>query len=291
MEVNKCVGCRQPIAETAKFCRLCGTAQELPPANIPAPPDPVQRNFGRSAFIIEHKVKFILGGIAGLVVIVLLGVSISSRNQTPNPESSGIPRQSRSADTHDNSNAPNQMPTTPEAQSPADTVTDVQTEKAVPVQGALPGATQATAAQGQIVKSPVRSRALNRDGLNALADPHPDLAIAKQDFEEAVKADNTNIEALNNLGWIDGRMGNYSLAKTVLEKVLSLDPDRRVAQANLGYVMAKLGDVTGASSHFCRLIALSSSQSAARKVLRGEDKDPDPNVHAAVAQAIHDCGQ
>lgn len=200
-----------------------------------------------------------------------------------------IPQQSRTADSPDLSDVQSESvsPAQGQAKSPNATMPEQSTAK---VATGIPSVQPPTlSSEESSASSSSRSRRLNRDGLNALAGSDPDLSAARRDFEDAVKADSSNIEALNNLGWIDGRMGNYRLAKTILEKVLSLDPNRRVAQANLGYVLAKMGDVAGARSHFCRLIALSNSQSEAQKVLRGEDKDPDANVHAAVAQAIHDC--
>jgi hypothetical protein len=52
------------------------------------------------------------------------------------------------------------------------------------------------------VPNPEQSKKLNAEGLHNLLQQQHGLYVAKEDFEQAVQLDPTNIEALNNLGYV-----------------------------------------------------------------------------------------
>ncbi len=84
------------------------------------------------------------------------------------------------------------------------------------------------------------SKKLNAAGLRLLSATHPDFKEAKLTFEKAIQLDSSNIEALNNLGYVYSRIGDYRSAEAVLLRVLAVAPTRRAAHGNLGYVEANL---------------------------------------------------
>ena len=49
----------------------------------------------------------------------------------------------------------------------------------------------------------------NADGLQLLKASNPDFEAAKRKFEEAVRSDPSNVEALNNLGYVYQRLGDF----------------------------------------------------------------------------------
>jgi Flp pilus assembly protein TadD len=53
------------------------------------------------------------------------------------------------------------------------------------------------------------SKKANADGLQLLKASSPDFQVAKRKFEEAVRSDSSNAEALNNLGYVYQRLGNF----------------------------------------------------------------------------------
>ena len=98
------------------------------------------------------------------------------------------------------------------------------------------------------------SKRLNTEGLRILSAAQPDFNLAKTDFEQAVQLDSNNVEALNNLGYVYGRLGDYITAEPILIKVIDLAPTRKVAYGNLGQVQAKLGKTQDAANHFCQYV-------------------------------------
>ena len=136
---------------------------------------------------------------------------------------------------------------------------------------------------------PKAARKLNTQGLQALAGPQPDLIEAKRLFQKAVQFDPENVEALNNLGDMYGRLEDYKTAETILAKVLTMAPKRRVANGNMGYVEAKLGNIDQAESHFCEYIHAFKSFDNGTSKLKGSFTDPDPQVQTAVNLTIASC--
>ncbi|MGB5505125.1 MAG: tetratricopeptide repeat protein [Sulfurovum sp.] len=90
-----------------------------------------------------------------------------------------------------------------------------------------------------------------------------DDAVAKEDFEEAIKAlgsaliiEEHNTEVLQKMGYVYMQTGEYAEAKESYEKLLSLDETDDMAHALLANVLHKLGDEEGAEKHHERAIEL-----------------------------------
>jgi Tfp pilus assembly protein PilF len=133
------------------------------------------------------------------------------------------------------------------------------------------------------------ARKLNSEGLRALAGPQPNLVEARRLFQKAVQLDPENVELLNNLGDVVGRLEDYKTAEAILAKVLTMAPKRRVANGNMGYVEAKLGNIDRAEVHFCEYIRAFDSFDKGRSKLKASFGDPDPQVQNAVSLTIANC--
>jgi tetratricopeptide (TPR) repeat protein len=108
-------------------------------------------------------------------------------------------------------------------------------------------------------------------------------------LEKAAQVDSADIEILNNLGDVYGRVGDYHSAEAVLLRVLSLAPTRRVALGNFGGVEAKLGKTEAATNYFCLYVRQFGSLQKGKATLARVMVDPDPNVQEAVRATIANC--
>jgi Flp pilus assembly protein TadD len=134
------------------------------------------------------------------------------------------------------------------------------------------------------------SKELNAAGLRLLSARQSDFSEAKRTFEKAVQLDSSNIEALNNLGYVYSRIGDYRSAEATLLKVLAVAPTRRAAHGNLGYVEAKLGKTQEAVKHYCQYMQQFDSLERGKSALvRANAADPDPNVQAAIEATVANC--
>jgi hypothetical protein len=133
------------------------------------------------------------------------------------------------------------------------------------------------------------SKRFNVEGFRVLSGTQPDFNDAKRDFEQAVQLDSNNIEALNNLGYVYGRLGDYNSAEPILIKVIDQAPTRKVAYGNLGLVQAKLGKTQEAANHFCQFVHQFNSLERGRSILAKTFNDPDPNVQSAVNSTLANC--
>ena len=133
------------------------------------------------------------------------------------------------------------------------------------------------------------SKKANADGLRLLKASNPDFQAAKRKFEEAVRSDSSNVEALNNLGYVYQRLGDFRTSEAYILKVIQLAPDRRVAYGNLGYVQAKLGKSSEASYNFCEYIKRFNDFERGKATLKRVMSDPDVNVQSAVNGALAQC--
>ncbi len=138
-------------------------------------------------------------------------------------------------------------------------------------------------------QDPMESKRLNSEGLHMLSGGNPDFTSARGDFERAFQLDSTNVEALNNLGYVYGRLGDYHTAESTLLKVLDMSPTRTVAQGNLGDVQAELGKTQEAANHFCQYIRQFDSLEHGKSTLMRVFKDSDPNVQAAINMTLANC--
>jgi hypothetical protein len=133
------------------------------------------------------------------------------------------------------------------------------------------------------------SKKANAEGLQLLKASNPDFEAAKRQFEEAVRSDASNVEALNNLGYVYQRLGDFRTSEAHILKVIQLDPNRRVAYGNLGYVQAKLAKSSEASHNFCEYIKRFNDVEQGKATLKRVMSDPDVNVQSAVNEAIAQC--
>jgi tetratricopeptide (TPR) repeat protein len=133
------------------------------------------------------------------------------------------------------------------------------------------------------------SKKANADGLQLLKASNPDFEAAKRKFEEAVRSDPSNVEALNNLGYVYQRLGDFRTSEAHILKAIQLAPDRRVAYGNLGYVQAKLAKSSEASHNFCEYIKRFNDVEQGKATLKRVMSDPDVNVQSAVNEAIAQC--
>jgi tetratricopeptide (TPR) repeat protein len=134
-----------------------------------------------------------------------------------------------------------------------------------------------------------QSKLLNAEGLRILSAASPDFNSAKRAFEQAIQLEPNNVEALNNLGYVYGKLGDYRSAEPVLIKVIDLAPTRKVVYGNLGEVQAKLGKTQDAANHFCQYVRQFDSLDRGKSLLAKTFNDPDPNVQSAVSLALANC--
>ena len=133
------------------------------------------------------------------------------------------------------------------------------------------------------------SKRLDNEGLRMLSGANPDLAGARNDFERSFQMDSTNVEALNNLGYVYGRLGDYQTAESILLKVLDFSPNRKAAQGNLGAIQAELGKAQEAADHFCLYVHHFDSLEHGKSTLSRDFKDGDSNVKAAIDLTLANC--
>lgn len=138
-------------------------------------------------------------------------------------------------------------------------------------------------------QDPIGSKRLNTEGLRMLSGANPDFGSARSDFERAFQLDSTNVEALNNLGYVYGRLGDYRTAELTLLQVLDMSPTRKAAKGNLGAIEAELGKTQEAADHFCQSIRQSNSLEQGKSNLIRVFKDADSNVQAAIKMTLANC--
>ncbi len=172
------------------------------------------------------------------------------------------------------------------AQLPASVAQDASSETPAPNARSSVPPSNITPSGAQ---DPTESKRLNTEGLHTLSGANPDFASARNDFERAFQLDSTNVEALNNLGYVYGRLGDYSTAESTLLKVLDMSPTRQSAQGNLGDVQAELGKTQEAADHFCQYIRGFHSLEHGKSTLSRVFKDANSNVKAAVDMALANC--
>ena len=186
---------------------------------------------------------------------------------------------------------------------PANRSVSPQETKPTPVEKAKPSAYQPEITQEPTTAQPpgntpatvadiATSKELNAAGLRLLSARQSDFSEARRTFEKAIQLDSSNIEALNNLGYVYSRIGDYRSAEDVLLKVLAVAPTRRVAHGNLGYVQAKLGKTQEAVNQYCQYVRQFDSLERGKSALvRANAADPDPNVQAAIKATVANCAR
>jgi tetratricopeptide (TPR) repeat protein len=139
------------------------------------------------------------------------------------------------------------------------------------------------------VHDPEQSKKMNASGLRDMSGPQPDYAAAKQDFEQAVQLDPTNVEALNNLGYAYIKLGNYQTAESILNEVIVMAPTRKTAETNLAEAEAELGKSQDAINHLCRFVHMFNSPEYAKKILAQASVGRDANIQSVVNATISNC--
>jgi tetratricopeptide (TPR) repeat protein len=82
------------------------------------------------------------------------------------------------------------------------------------------------------------------------------LQQAKLLYEETLSADPGHVEALNNLGVIQIRGGDYSAAHTSFDRAIRLKPEYVDAHYNLACLNALEGDISQSLAHLRRAVDL-----------------------------------
>lgn len=128
------------------------------------------------------------------------------------------------------------------------------------------------------------SAGANSEGLRLLAASN--LEGARGCFQFAVGLDGSNVEALNNLGYVSQLQGRFRESENYLLKVIQLAPDRKVAYGNLGYTEAKLGKHAEAVSCFRKYISLFHEEEHGKAALKRAITDDDPRIQSALQEAL-----
>ena len=81
-------------------------------------------------------------------------------------------------------------------------------------------------------------------------------------FELALKADNTNIAAMNNLGNAFKHTGQYVKADQIFKKIINIDPDYINAYNNYANLKSTVNDVEGAIKLYNQALVIAKEKYA-----------------------------
>ncbi|MBS1828642.1 MAG: tetratricopeptide repeat protein [Acidobacteria bacterium] len=96
------------------------------------------------------------------------------------------------------------------------------------------------------------------------------VQAARRAFEESLRLDAKQYEALSGLGFIHYSQGSFEQAKDRLEKAIALRPNSFQSRFLLGASLVQLDDAEGAIVQLKRAVALQASHSDARKLLASQ---------------------
>jgi len=108
-----------------------------------------------------------------------------------------------------------------------------------------------------------RREAMKFNNIGVTSFHNGDLALARDQFLEAVNRDDTFAECYNNLGLVYTEMGESNLAADAFSKAIKLNPELHAAYNNLGYVYYKQGEYDRAIEMYNEALARSSNNSSA----------------------------
>lgn len=129
------------------------------------------------------------------------------------------------------------------------------------------------------------ARNANEKGLAYLKTGRMTEAIAS--FQEAYRADQADVEVVNNLGYAYLRVGDVDSAERYLLAALVLSPGRDAAWVNLGQTYAKKGIPRAAMACFANAYRFSGERRTTYKVLQDlSEKDDDIRVIEAARQTL-----
>ena len=117
-------------------------------------------------------------------------------------------------------------------------------------------------------EAPAAARASRREamkfnnlGVTSFHNGH--LELARDQFLDAVKRDDTFAECFNNLGLVYTELGEEAKAAAAFLKAIKLNPDLHAAYNNLGYVYYKQGNYEKAVEMHTEAVSRSSTNSSA----------------------------
>ena len=108
-----------------------------------------------------------------------------------------------------------------------------------------------------------RREAMKFNNLGVTSFHNGDLKLAREQFLEAVKRDESFAECYNNLGLVNTELGEEVKAAEAFEKAIRLNPDLHAAYNNLGYVFYKQGSYDRAVEMYNEALGRSSNNSSA----------------------------
>jgi tetratricopeptide (TPR) repeat protein len=132
------------------------------------------------------------------------------------------------------------------------------------------------------------ARNLNEKALRLLQSGDPTGAISI--FRQAVMADPSDQEVVNNLAYCYLQAERFTEAKRELGNTLLLAPRRSSAWANLGYLYAKTNDIPTAVRAFQHAYRFSSNQKKTLEYLHKQEDDQDSKVREATQLTLAAIG-
>jgi tetratricopeptide (TPR) repeat protein len=108
-----------------------------------------------------------------------------------------------------------------------------------------------------------RREAMKFNNLGVTSFHNGDMKLACEQFQEALKRDDTFAECYNNLGLVFTELGENDRAADAFSKAIKLNPDLHAAYNNLGYVFYKQGNYGRAVEMYNEALGRSANNSSA----------------------------
>lgn len=108
-----------------------------------------------------------------------------------------------------------------------------------------------------------RREAMKFNNLGVTSFHHGDMKLARDQFVEALKRDDTFAECYNNLGLVYTELNENDRAAEAFSKAIKLNPELHAAYNNLGYVFYKQGSFDKAVEMYNEALGRSSNNSSA----------------------------
>jgi tetratricopeptide (TPR) repeat protein len=108
-----------------------------------------------------------------------------------------------------------------------------------------------------------RREAMKFNNLGVTSFHNGDMKLACEQFQEALKRDDTFAECYNNLGLVFTEMGENDRAAEAFLRAIKLNPDLHAAYNNLGYVFYKQGNFARAVEMYNEALGRSANNSSA----------------------------
>ena len=108
-----------------------------------------------------------------------------------------------------------------------------------------------------------RREAMKFNNLGVTSFHNGDMKLACEQFQEAVRRDDTFAECYNNLGLVFTELGENERAAEAFSKAIKLNPELHAAYNNLGYVFYKQGSYGRAVEMYNEALGRSANNSSA----------------------------